>query len=71
MIHTDRQLAKTREQVDKLLASIADDARVSADIDPLIVEASRLGVIEQARGSSMRRSRSTSCSSKVRWAFRT
>lgn len=49
MIHTDRQLAKTREQVDRLLASIADDGIQLSGIDPVIAQASRLAVVEQVR----------------------
>ena len=50
MIHTDRQLAKTREQVALLRASIAQSVGAQMPgIDPVIAEASRAAVIEQAR----------------------
>lgn len=50
MIHTDRQLAKTREQVALLRESIAEslDAPMPG-IDPVIAEASRVAIVEQAR----------------------
>lgn len=50
MIHTDRQLAKTREQVALLRASIAQSVGAPMPgIDPVIAEASRAAVVEQAR----------------------
>jgi transcriptional regulator with XRE-family HTH domain len=50
MIHTDRQLAKTREQVELLRASIVESVGAPmSGIDPVIAEASRAAVVEQAR----------------------
>ena len=50
MIHTDRQLAKTRDQVDLLRASVAESVEaLMPGIDPVIAEASRAAVVEQAR----------------------
>lgn len=49
MIHTDRQLSKTREQVTKLRESLNIGVSAAPGIDPVIAEASRRAVLEMAR----------------------
>ena len=50
MIHTDRQLTKTREQVENLRASIATDiSSPRHGVDPIVAEASRQAIMEMAQ----------------------
>lgn len=49
MIHTDRQLVKAREQVQKLLDAARGGQTGTLDIDPTILEASKVAVEAQAQ----------------------